>query len=69
MATKKNITFTIDEDGGVKIEVKGAPGEDCMKLTKEIEEALGLIEERSMTSEYYQQEESVVEVGTGGGGS
>lgn len=68
MATKKNITFTIDENGEVKIEVKGAPGEDCMKLTKEIEEALGLVEDRSMTSEYYQQEEQKIEVGTGGGG-
>ncbi len=68
MATKKNITFTIDENGEVKIEVKGAPGEDCMKLTKEIEEALGMVGERSMTSEYFQQEETKVEVGTGGGG-
>ena len=68
MATKKDIFFTIDENGEVKIGVKGAPGEDCMKLTKEIEEALGLVEERSMTSEFYQQEEQKVEVGSGGGG-
>lgn len=67
MATKKDIFFTIDENGEVKIEVKGAPGEDCMKLTKEIEEALGLVEERSMTAEYYQQEETKVEVGSGNG--
>ena len=67
MATKKDIFFTIDENGEVKIEVKGAPGEDCMKLTKEIEEALGLVGERQMTSEYYQQEEQKVEVGSGQG--
>jgi len=67
MATKKDIFFTIDENGEVKIEVKGAPGEDCMKLTREIEEALGLVEERSMTAEYYQQEETKVEVGSGNG--
>ncbi len=69
MATKKDIFFTIDENGEVKIEVKGAPGEDCMKLTKEIEEALGLVEDRSMTSEFYQKEETHVEVGSGGSGS
>jgi len=67
MATKKDIFFTIDENGEVKIEVKGAPGEDCMKLTKEIEEALGLVEERALTAEFYQQEETKVEVGTGNG--
>jgi len=38
-----------------------------MKLTKEIEEALGMVGERSMTSEFYQQEEQKIEVGTGGG--
>lgn len=68
MATKKDIFFTIDENGEVKIEVKGAPGEDCMKLTKEIEEALGLVGERTMTSEYYQTEEQTIEVGSGGNG-
>lgn len=67
MATKKDIFFTIDENGEVKIEVKGAPGEDCLKLTQEIEEALGLVGERQMTSEYYQQEEQKVEVGSGQG--
>lgn len=67
MATKKDIFFTIDENGEVKIEVKGAPGEDCMKLTKEIEEALGLVGERTMTSEYYLQEEQKIEVGSGQG--
>ena len=69
MATKKDIFFTIDENGEVKIEVKGAPGEDCLKLTKEIEEALGIVEERSMTAEFYQKEEQQVEVGSGGGGT
>jgi DNA-binding transcriptional regulator LsrR (DeoR family) len=67
MATKKDIFFTIDENGEVKIEVKGAPGEDCMKLTKEIEEALGLVGERTMTSEYFQKEDQTIEVGSGSG--
>lgn len=67
MATKKDIFFTIDENGEVKIEVKGAPGEDCMKLTKEIEEALGLVGERTLTSEYFQKEDQTIEVGSGSG--
>jgi len=67
VATKKDIFFTIDENGEVKIEVKGAPGEDCMKLTKEIEEALGLVGERTLTSEYFQKEDQTIEVGSGSG--
>jgi hypothetical protein len=66
MATRKDIFFTIDENGEVKIEVKGAPGADCMALTKEIEEALGIVSDRQHTSEYYQQEESQkIELGNG----
>jgi hypothetical protein len=65
VATKKEIDFIIGEDGEVKITVKGAPGEDCLKLTKEIEEALGLVGERTHTSEFYQREEQTVEVGSG----
>lgn len=66
MATKKDIFFTIDENGEVKIEVKGAPGEDCLALTQEIEEALGIVGEREYTAEYYQEEEATVEIETGG---
>jgi hypothetical protein len=67
MATRKDIFFTIDDDGEVKIEVKGLPGADCLELTKSIEEALGIVSDRQHTSEYYQQEESEkVEVGSGG---
>ncbi|GMV43753.1 MAG: hypothetical protein AMXMBFR64_54690 [Myxococcales bacterium] len=54
--TKRDIEIVIDEDGGVSFEVKGAPGKKCLDLTKDIEEALGVVVERSMTAEYYQQE-------------
>jgi len=68
MATKKDIIFKINEDGEVTIEVSGAPGSDCTALTKEIEEALGVVSSRDYTSEYYQQEETQeIEVGDGNG--
>lgn len=53
MASRKQIDFTIDEEGNVSIEVKGVAGADCEKLTREIEEALGIVSERSRTSEFY----------------
>jgi hypothetical protein len=66
MATRKDIFFTIDDNGEVRIEVKGAPGADCTALTKEIEEALGIVSDRQYTGEYYQQEETQhVELGGG----
>jgi len=66
MATKKDIFFTINDDGEVTIKVEGAPGADCTELTKSIEEALGIVSERQYTSEYYQQEETQeIDVGSG----
>ncbi|MBO5754176.1 MAG: DUF2997 domain-containing protein [Proteobacteria bacterium] len=59
MATKQEIEFTINPDGSVGIEVKGAKGKSCTELTREIEEALGIIKNRTYTSEYYQQEEEI----------
>jgi hypothetical protein len=59
MATKQEIEFTINPDGSVSIEVKGAKGKSCTELTREIEEALGIIKNRTYTSEYYQQEEEI----------
>lgn len=67
MATRKDIIFTIDDDGEVTIKVEGAPGADCTDLTKSIEEALGIVSDRQFTSEYYQQEEKQeIDVGSGG---
>ena len=69
MAVKQEIEFSINPDGSVEIAVKGAKGQSCTKLTQEIEEALGIVRNRTYTSEYYQQEETThttVNVGSDG---
>ncbi len=67
MAVKQEIEFTINPDGSVGIEVKGAKGKSCMELTREIEEALGIVSNRTYTSEYYQQEETTTTTVSVGG--
>ena len=59
MAVKQEIEFSIKPDGSVDIAVKGAKGKSCTELTREIEEALGIVRNHEYTSEYYQQEEEV----------
>ncbi|MCL2326298.1 MAG: DUF2997 domain-containing protein [Proteobacteria bacterium] len=59
MAVKQEIEFSIHPDGSIEISVKGAKGAGCLALTQEIEEALGIVKNRTYTSEYYQQEETV----------
>jgi hypothetical protein len=66
MAVKRELQIEITADGEVKITVKGAPGGECLDLTKALEEALGVVTDRQMTSEFYHQEvtaEETVKVG------
>lgn len=66
MAVRQEIDIEITPDGEVKLKVRGAPGGQCLELTKALEASLGVVLEREMTSEYYQQpveSEAVVKVG------
>ncbi|MCK6572120.1 DUF2997 domain-containing protein [Myxococcota bacterium] len=66
MAVKRELQIEITADGEVKITVKGAPGGECLELTKALEESLGVVTDRQMTSEFYQQEvttEDTVKIG------
>ena len=55
MADKDELEITIDKDGNVSIKVIGGDGSKCVELTKELEEALGLVDKRQFTEEYYQE--------------
>lgn len=65
MAVRREITFTIDDNGEVSIQVSGVKGAECERLTREIEQALGMVQTRQHTSEYYQQAETVTTVSGG----
>lgn len=55
----KELEITIDKEGRVQVAVRGVPGEGCLGLTKNIENAVGTVEERKYTAEYYEQPVSV----------
>lgn len=59
MAGKKELVIVIDEQGSVHIEAKGYGGQGCLAATKEIEEALGAVEKRTIKAEMYQSETTV----------
>lgn len=69
MVDKQELEISIDDDGNVTIKVVGVAGPDCLKLTKEIEEALGIVVDRQRTNEFYQEKPQVGErVDQQGGG-
>ena len=51
----QELEITIDKNGRVQVAVRGIPGEGCLTLTKNLEEAVGTVEERTYTAEYYEQ--------------
>ncbi len=61
MAIKTELHIEITPDGEVKVTVKGASGGACLELTKALENELGVVVERQMTSAFYEMEANVGE--------
>ncbi len=50
-----SLEITIDKEGNISYKVIGVKGKDCVKETKFLDDALGVVEERKFTRDYYQQ--------------
>ncbi|PSF30014.1 hypothetical protein C7H19_24110 [Aphanothece hegewaldii CCALA 016] len=48
------ILLTVNRDGSSEIEVIGGDGKICLEKTKELEDALGVVENRELKPEYRQ---------------
>ena len=55
MAEKAEIEVLIGPDGTVKIKTHGLRGEACIEETKSLEQAVGKVQRREKTAEYFQQ--------------
>ena len=58
---QQSIKFTIKQDGTVTEEVIGAVGNECERLTKNIEEKLGVVQRVEHKPEYYEQKQTTEE--------
>lgn len=56
MADKHEIKIDIDDSGNVSFRVMGLKGKKCLAVTKEFEEALGIVVKQEKTAEFYQTE-------------
>ena len=54
MAARKELEITISPTGEVSVQVKYVPGQACVEETKFLEDALGTVKDRQLTSDYYQ---------------
>ena len=53
--TMQELEITIDNEGRVVVHVKGVQGEECLALTKDLENVVGDVQERFYSSDYYEQ--------------
>ena len=54
MADKTQLDVTIGADGVVRIKTHGLKGQACLAETKELENAVGRVQNREKTAEFYQ---------------
>lgn len=55
----QELEITIDRNGRVQVAARGVRGEGCLGLTKNIENAVGTVEEREYTAEYYEEPQAL----------
>lgn len=59
MAEYQTIEYRIGKDGKVIETVLNAAGASCTETTAAIEQALGIVESRSLLAEYYEDDENL----------
>jgi hypothetical protein len=52
------IKIRVDESGSIQTEVLDAQGDACTRFSKDIEEILGIVENREFKNEYYQDSQA-----------
>jgi hypothetical protein len=60
---KPQVVVTVREDGHVTVRVQGVRGRECVQIARWIEDALGVVEERVFTGEYYEHPAAKAEDG------
>lgn len=56
---EREFEIVIGADGTVNVEVKGYKGKVCLEVAKMFESAVGALQERRETSEFYEPDEQV----------
>jgi len=56
MSKQKTVKYTIRQDGNVTAEISGVTGNQCLEITKGVEEELGTVLNREFSPAYYDSE-------------
>lgn len=50
----QELEIIINKDGNIEVRVRGSNGDQCLEMTRELEESLGKLEHREYSPEYYE---------------
>lgn len=53
----EEMEITIDKEGRITVKVHGTSGTSCLTLTRDLENAVGVVEQREHTAEFYEPAE------------
>ena len=56
----QELVIQVDREGNVTLHVRGVKGEKCTQITRKIEETLGNVVEKTLSGEFYQERERVL---------
>tara|TARA_B100001094_G_scaffold132740_1_gene128638 strand:+ start:2562 stop:2768 length:207 start_codon:yes stop_codon:yes gene_type:complete len=56
MAKQQTVKYTIHQDGNVTAEIYGVVGNQCLEVTKNVEDELGNVLTRDFTPAFYETE-------------
>ena len=58
----QEMEITIDREGKILVKVNGVQGPACLALTRNLEDATGIVEERTHLPAYYEQQVNTEQV-------
>lgn len=59
------VEIKIDQEGAVQVAVNGCDGPSCMKVTEQVEKALGRVVHDELTDDYHRQPKMGVKANAG----
>ena len=65
MYKKQELEISITAEGDVSINVIDEKGKKCLDLTKELEEAIGIVKKRETKPSFYENDSSYTNIHTG----
>ncbi|WAC04933.1 MAG: DUF2997 domain-containing protein [Methanoregula sp.] len=60
----QELEIIINREGNIEVRVRGSKGDQCLEITRGLEESIGKLEQREYSPEYYEERVVLHDEGT-----